>query len=125
MPKLNNQYTNNKISTNAGNRYKVIYAKKLNEHTNEWEPYEKDIINQYELIQEASENCSLTEIIEKYNPQGLDTTKIPNNKIEKMNLKETNKIKIKELTENAKKQNDTRLSNDNKKETDTKQVLPK
>lgn len=122
MPKIYNQWDNNTIITKSGDKYQTIYAKSKNKETQEWEIYEKDIINIYEEIQEASEGSSLKEMIEKYgNPEikemtYADTSEIPTNKIEKYELKTSNENKINEL-----KNKIQQLENENKGKTENEQ----
>lgn len=127
--KFHTQYNNKRTPTNSGEEETTEYQRTQNEHTKEWKLKEIGKRNIYNEIQEAGIGTSLKEMIIKYQNNEIDeigtnqknyidTTKLPENKIDfeehiknlEQQINETkNKIKeqelkTKEIYEKAKKE---------------------
>lgn len=117
MPKYYNEDNNPINYTNCGTTHQDVYAKKLDTTTNTYKIYIKETIAIYDKIQEASIGTTLQELIAKYGTEEqliteinttempfLDTTEVPESKIQKEIFKQEIQEKIKKLNDEIKKQ---------------------
>lgn len=128
MAKYYNEDNNPIIYTNNGTTLQDVYARKLDNTTNTYKIYIQETINTYDKIQEASIGTTLQELIKKYGTEKeliteinatempyLDTSEIPQTKINKEIFKQEIQEKIKKLNEEIQKEKN-KLENPEKKE---------
>lgn len=123
ITRFHNQYNNISKPTNAGNEIIEIIEKRTNPITGEITFKKTGERNIYQEIQEASIGASLEEQIKKLlaeeieqnEMQYIDTTSIPNNFIEKEELKNNNYEKIIKLEKELKEAKEKLQENENEK----------